>query len=54
MDQGWSEILVFSYDGEYEDDYDFVDGLDFVIYNVSPVHVSFNVLTFSKIPVSQT
>ena len=36
MDQGWSEILVFSYDREYEDDYDIVDGLDFVIYNVSP------------------
>ena len=36
MDQGWSEILVFSYDGEYEDDYDIVDWLDFVIYNVSP------------------
>ena len=27
---------MFSYDGEYEDDYDIKDGLDFVIYNVSP------------------
>ena len=39
LDAGWSEILVFTYDGEYLTDYDTDDAKDFAIYNVSAVSV---------------